>query len=64
MQKKKWNKREKEKLLEIFNSKVYPEREELCQLAKSLNTSRKRVDNWFSNMRSKKIAEGMLLESE
>ena len=63
-QRKKWRKCEKEKLLQFFHSKVYPEREELCQLAHSLNTSHERVKNWFSHMRRIKIEEGMLIESE
>ena len=64
MQKKEWSECEKEKLLQFFHSKVCPEREEIRHLAKSLNTSRKRVGNWFSNMRRQKIKHGMLTESE
>ena len=61
---KEWNKCEKEKLLKIFHSKVYPEREEIRQLAKSLNTNHRKVENWFANMRRKKIREGLLIDSE
>ena len=50
--------------MKVFLAKAYPEIEELCQLAKSLNTSLKRVEYWFGNMRRKKIAEGMLLEGK
>ena len=64
IQKRGWNKCEKEKLLKCFHSKLYPDSEELSQLAKSLNASRRRVENWFTYMRSKKVAEGMSLDSE
>ena len=64
MQKKEWSECEKEKLLQFFHSNVYPRRGEFCHLAKSLNTSRKRVRNWFCNMRRKKIEQGILIESE
>ena len=60
----KWNKCETGELMKVFHTKAYPERKELCQLAKSLNTSFRRVERWFSNMRYRKVAEGMLLESE
>ena len=50
--------------MKLFYAKAYPERKELCQLAESLNTSYKRVETWFANMRYRKVAEGMLLESE
>ena len=61
---KRWNKCETGQLMELFHAKAYPNREELCQLAKSLDTSLRRVECWFSSMRYKKVAEGMLLESE
>ena len=64
VQRKKWSTYEKEKLLQCFQSKVYLGREELCQLANSLNTSHERVKNWFSYMRRIKIEEGMFIESE
>ena len=64
MKRKKWNKCETEILMKHFHAETYPEREEYFQLSKSLNTSFKRVGNWFTKMRCKKRAEGMLFEGE
>ena len=50
--------------MKSFQVNIYPERKELHQLSKSLNTSLKRVANWFCSMRRKGIREGMLPESE
>ena len=53
-----------EQLITSFDAKVYPKKEELCQIAKSLNTSQRRIHTWFGHMRRRKIAEGMLIESK
>ena len=64
MKRKRWNKCETSELMKLVHAKAFPEREELCQLAKSHNTSLRKVERWFSDMRRKKIAEGMLVEGE
>ena len=64
MKRKRWNKCETGELMKLFHAKAFPEKEEFCQLAKSLNTSPKRVEHWFSDMHRRKIPEGMLLEGE
>ena len=61
---KNWNKHEREILMNLFNAKAYPEKEELCQLAKSLNTSYEKISRWFCRRRLEKKAQQMLLESE
>ena len=61
---KNWSKCQTEQLIKSFDANVYPKKEELCQLAKSLNTSRKRIANWFGHMRHRKRAQGMLIEGE
>ena len=50
--------------MKLFQAKAYPEKGELYQLAKSLNTSLQRVGHWFTYMRHKKIAEGMFPEGK
>ena len=50
--------------MKLFHANTFPGREELYQLAKSFNTSLRRLERWFIHMRRKKIAEGMLLEGE
>ena len=47
-----------------FHAKAYPEKEELCQLAKSLNTSQKVIENWFATMRVKNEAERISFKSK
>ena len=61
---KNWTKCQTEQLVMSFNAKAYPDKEEIQWLAKSFNTSERRIGTWFSQMRCKKIAEGMLIESE
>ena len=50
-------------LTKSFKANPYPEKNEILQLAKSLNTSKKAINNWFGNMRQKKAKEGMLKKS-
>ena len=47
-----------------FNAKAYPEREELRQLAKSINSSQKAIENWFSYVRYKIAGKGVVFKSE
>ena len=61
---KRWTKNEEELIEKIFHVNPYPETEELHQLAKSLNISQKRVQNWFSYRRFKEPTEEVLLQSE
>ena len=64
MKRKKWSQCERGELMKLFHAKEFPEREELRQLAKSLNTSLIRVVCWFGTMRHKKTAEGVLRKGE
>ena len=48
--------------MKLFHAKAYPEREEYFKLSKSLNTSFRKIEDWFSKMRCKKRDEGMLPE--
>ena len=59
---KNWNKCETETLIKHFHTKAYPEREEIYKLAKSLNTSCRKIRIWFNKMRHRKRAKGMLIE--
>ena len=43
--------RQKQILMNTFQAKPYPEIEEKYELAKLLNISKKRVDEWFYNRR-------------
>ena len=51
-------------LMERFKAKKYLSKEEKRQLAKSLNITVNKVEIWFSNKRCKKVAQGMLNQSE
>ena len=51
-------------LMERFKAEAYPRKEEKCELAMSLNTTKKKIEIWFKYMRRKKVAEGMLNQSE
>ena len=51
-------------LMKSFQAKQYPDNDEITQLAESLNTTRRRVGDWFYYMQGRKIAEGMLPESK
>ena len=61
---KRFSRFERRELMKLFYVNACPDRKELCQLAKSLNTSHKRVEVWFRNMRHRTVAEEMLFESE
>ena len=51
-------------LMETFHANAYPEKEQMEHLAMSLNITKKKVESWFSNMRRKKVAEGLLKKGE
>ena len=51
-------------LMERFKAEAYPKKEDKCQLAQSLSTTKKKIERWFKYMRSKKVAEGVLNQSE
>ena len=56
--------RELKILLESFEANTYPVIKEKRELAKSLNTTLKAIDNWFGYMRRKKSRDGTLERSE
>ena len=65
MNRKQWTKSEKANLTKSFQLNKNPKRKELCQLAMSLKTSERRVENWFTSMRRKeRRLAGMPSESE
>ena len=51
-------------LLKSFEANPYPVIKERRELAKSLNTTLKAIDNWFGNMRRKKSRNETLERSE
>ena len=51
-------------LMKSFKANPYPGRKERHQLAKSLNTSQRAIEQWFTYMRRKKSKEGFLKTSE
>ena len=50
--------------MKCFHAKQFANKDELCQLAKSLNSSERKIRDWFSDTSEKTIAEGMLIEGE
>ena len=54
----------KDILMKSFEADPYPGKREKLQLAKSLNTSQKTIENWFGNMRARRSKEGILKKSE
>ena len=59
-----WTENQLEILMEAFQANLYPEIEELHQLAESLNVSNKKVQNWFSGKRRTLAGREMFPESE
>ena len=51
-------------LMEMFKANAYLKKEEKCQLAKSLNSTKQKIASWFKYMRHKNVREGMLNPSE
>ena len=51
-------------LMERFQANAFPTKEQMLQLAGSLNSTIKRINTWFKKMRRKNIAEGLLKRSE
>ena len=51
-------------LLNIFRTKTYLRKEELRQLAMSLNVTKKTIENWFCHRRYRRAGEGLLNKSE
>ena len=51
-------------LMEKFKAKKHPRKEEKFHLAKSLNITVDKVENWFRRKRRKKVPQGMLNQSE
>ena len=51
-------------LMKSFKANPYPGRKEKHQLAKSLNTSQRAIERWFSHLRIKKSKEGFMKLSE
>ena len=50
--------------MEWFQANAFPTKEQMLQLAGSLNITKKRITTWFKKMRHKNIAEGLLKRSE
>ena len=50
-------------LMDKFQANAYLRKEEIHQLAMSLNTTRKRINNWFSHRR-RKVLNGLSSQSE
>ena len=59
-----WTKSQTDILTKSFQSKVYPARKEILQLAKSLSVSEIRVENWFGTKRHKERRKGTLAKGE
>ena len=55
---------QKQILMERFKAKKHLRKEEKFHLAKSLNITVDKVENWFRTMRRKKVAQGMLNQSK
>ena len=53
-----------QKLMESFQASPFLEKAEKCKLAKSLNISAKKVEEWFKYRRKKMKEKELLLESE
>ena len=53
-----------ETLTKSFEANAYPGEEDKHQLAKLLNISKRQVDQWFCNRRSKKLRDTMPNKSE
>ena len=51
-------------LMKRFQAKPQLEKGEQHQLAKSLNVSEKRIEDWYSNTRFKRRRQGLLPEGE
>ena len=57
-------KNQKQVLMKMFQANAYPRKDELCQAATSLTTSKQKIQRWLVQMRMRKRAQGELLESE
>ena len=51
-------------LMKIFRGKTYLSKEEVRQLAMSLNVTKKKIENWFCHMRHRRAGEGLLIKGE
>ena len=51
-------------LMETFQANAYPKKEQMNHLAMSLNITKNKVETWFSNMRHKKVAKGLLKKGD
>ena len=55
------SKTQKQALLKRFQTNLYPEKGEICQLAKTFHMKEKRIKDLLSKMRTQKRATGSLL---
>ena len=50
--------------MKMFQNSVYPKKEEICQLAKSLNISERVIRQRFCNLRCKEEVQRVIAGSE
>ena len=55
----KYTKYQTQVLMTMYEANPCPGIEELCQIASSLGTSKRRINRWFIRMRCKKKLEGV-----
>ena len=64
MNRKRWTESQIEILKKSYQANIYPKNKELDLLSNSLNTSRKRIENWFCFKRFKETRDGKLTVGE